>query len=130
MTMTYLSETHYASVLEGNTQGGITFCLGGPQGDPVRLAAVHYQAHGTSDECSEIVVAPYPGSNTIDAILEPGQYGWYAYGSRLAINPNTNEGCGYCDDLIYYGDPDNPYDFCQPVATDVTTWGRIKALYR
>jgi hypothetical protein len=47
MNMTYLSETHYASVLEGDTQSGITFCMDWPQGDPVLLATLRYQAHGT-----------------------------------------------------------------------------------
>jgi hypothetical protein len=125
MTMSYLSEVHHVPDLGGDTQGGVTFCFGQFLAAPILLATVTYMAYGTSAQCSEIVVAPYPGSNTIDVIEYEGTHG-SADGSHLIVNPNYL--CADCDDLIRYGPPDNPYDFCQPVGTDVTTWGRIKAI--
>ena len=127
MTMTYLSESHYAPVLEGDTQNGITFCFGETLIDPVLLATIQYMAHGTSDCCSEIRSVPYPGSNTIDLIYNGSPS--YADGERIMINPQCQ--CDACwNGRVVYGPPDNPYDFCQPVDADLTTGGRIKAVYR
>jgi hypothetical protein len=128
MTMTYVSELALAPVLEGDTQNGITFCFGQTRIGPVVLAKIQYTGNGTSEDCSEIRSVPYPDSNTLEVVGDG--YVTYADGSRLMVNPRATGECGSCDERTTYGPPIDPYDFCQPVSNDITTWGRIKALYR
>jgi hypothetical protein len=125
MTMTYLGEEHYAPVLAGDTQSGITFCYGSCVGTLlVRLAKVTYMRYGTSG-CSSIKVAPHPDSNTIDVLLCDGTPS-YADGRSLYVNYCAGPIC----DGRYYGHPTDPFVFCAPVAAKQTTWGAIKSLYR
>lgn len=129
MTMTYLSEETYLPVLEGDTQSGITFCYGSCRHDYVVLAKLTYMRHGTSGLCSDIRVVPHPDSNAVELLLCNGSSvgGW---GSRMVVNPDGSCVFTQCPRLIQYGQPSEPYDFCQPVRSDPTTWGRIKSLYQ
>jgi hypothetical protein len=125
-TLTYLYETVYVPVLEGDTQSGITLCYGTCRQAPAIVAAVTYQTYGTSATCSSIEVVPHPDADGIESIgCEAGFR--TAVGYQLNINANAGD-CPVCEGTLY-GETSG-FDFCQPIATERSTWGEIKALYR
>jgi hypothetical protein len=128
VTMTYVTEEYYQPVLSGDLESGIMFCYAGCQSlGPVVLAKVTYMAYGTSGYCSEIRARPFPGSNTIEELICGGGT-YYAVSGALKINGGVD--CYGCEQWVNYGPPDNQYDFCGPVSSEVSTWGAIKTLYR
>jgi hypothetical protein len=129
VTMSYLSETHFESVLEGDLFSGITYCLTECKPHPILLARIDYMTFGTSDACSEVRAVPRPGSTTIETIDCDGFLGFAAGGGRLVINQTVDCGVHYCNDFVWYGPPANPSDFCASVSTDVTSWGAVKSMY-
>jgi len=126
LTWSYVSEVHYTPALEGDALTGITFCYGQCEPD-VLLMKVTFMTYGTSEECSDIRVVPHPESDAIDELTCDGSAG-FAWGNIFYVSsiPCDESQCP----AVYYGPPSNPYDFCQPVPTDRTTWGAIKSLYQ
>jgi len=128
LTWTYVSEAYYTPPLEGDTQSGIAFCYGECVPDHELLAKVTYMTYGTSDECVDLHVAPFPGSNTIDQLDCDGTAD-HAGTWTLFINDQwcpQEPQCPY----FFYGPPAAPFDFCQPVGANPSTWGAIKSMYR
>jgi len=128
MTWTYVSEAIFAPTLGGDLQSGITFCYGSCAGSFITVAKVTYMGYGTSGECSEIRIAPYPGSNTVEELTCDGTP-TRAFAGVFYVN--NGNGCSepMCTSRDY-GPPTAPYDFCQPVGASPSTWGAIKSLYR
>jgi hypothetical protein len=77
------------------------------------IVRLTYQLYGTSARCSFLEVLPYPGFQSILALdcnydLLPARTGGYMW-------VNYNRGCGSLWCIL---------------ATEPTTWGKVKALYR
>lgn len=78
------------------------------------LVTLTYQLFGTSGSCGTIDVVPYPGDESI-VVLPCAEGPWVATQSQGPIVVNPGDGCGgtWCT-----------------LATQQSTWGRVKALYR
>jgi len=96
----------------GSSPTGIRFAYGGCLQLPTRVLEIHYSVFGTSDECSYLEVVGHPdeicGSDAICAFDCEFEY-HVPIGGRLVINPNAE---------------------CSPLPVALTTWGKIKSLYR
>jgi hypothetical protein len=108
---TYLSETYSQPGHFGDFRNGISFGYGVCANGPLLLGSISYQGHGTSEVCSylDVVAWRFPWPATEDCIFE--DYPAPPLG-KLYVNPSPQ---------------------CQPycaVATEPTTWGSVKALYR
>ena len=101
-------------IWSGNVSDGViiqlpvTFCAGNPYYDITKMT---FQLYGTSGPCSYLEIVAHPDSTTpvvwtcgLESV-EPRVY-------RLWVNYDHYNGCP------------------PPVATEQTTWGRVKALYR
>jgi len=125
-TLTYLSETHPFASTIGDTQTGVSICYGGCFSGEHLIATVTYMGYGTSGLCSKLLVVPHPLSQTVEAIncnFDPVP----TYVQDLAINTAT----GTCGCPLVHSFPGAAQAFtCDPVATQPTTWGSVKALYR
>lgn len=114
-----VSEDYTSSTVHiGNVTDGLQVAFGTPpegchSGDFV-IVRLTYQVFGTSAPCSTLEVLPYPGDSSVmvmdcnDNLLPTSPYGpvWINYSSA-------------CGGL-----------WCVPLATEPTTWGKVKALYR
>lgn len=126
VTLTYVSEQIHVGYSVGNTQTGISLCYAPLTETPLLLATLTYTGPGTSVAGSEIKVVDHPESGTIEVIDCFGGSG-AAEGGNLILN------CSIFDcscSITSYGLPQTPFDFCQPVSTEATTWGAVKALYQ
>lgn len=97
----------------GTSQAGfaIAYPMPCPTGSILVLQA-RYQLFGTSSPCSFVEAAPWEG---ICCIIVLGCWNTAEYpadGDRIHVNPDVSCSCAV------------------PVATEPTTWGRIKAMYR
>lgn len=114
-TGTWLEDIVRAPVWDvtGTSQSGIGILYADPcPTTSVLVLQVRYQLFGTSSPCSFVEAAPWEG---ICCILITSCYNGAEYpveGDRIQVNPDASCPCGI------------------PVATESTTWGRIKALYR
>ena len=90
---------------------GIGYGVGCPTDSPLILHA-RYQLLGSSSACSFLEAAPYP--NLCCIVTRTCFLGdeFPVDGARLVVNPDQNCPCE------------------TPLATEPTTWGRIKAMYR
>jgi hypothetical protein len=108
---TYLNETHAQLGHVGDFRNGISFGYGGCASGPLLLGTMSYQLAGTSEPCSyfDIVAFRLPWPWTEDCSFND----WPAPPlGKLYVNPSPQ---------------------CPPycvVATEPTTWGSVKALYR
>jgi hypothetical protein len=116
-TATYLSETIHYPTYYGTLAGGISIGFGICALEPGLLATVNYVGHGTSEACSFLdtgpnLTLPYVLTEplAIDCIFN--DYPAPSVG-RLLVNPAPGQCSPWC-----------------VVATQQTTWGRLKALYR
>lgn len=126
VTMTYVSEsTPYAS--SGDTQDGIAICFNTCLVGPVTIATVTYMSHATDERCSELRVVPHPEAETVEVATCDGAT-VAAYSIDMIIIPPSTPPCPCPAVRLYPGTP-MPFD-CSTVATENTTWGRVKALYR
>ena len=108
---TYLNETYAQPGHVGDFRNGISLAYGLCMNGPLLLGSISYQGHGTSASCSylDVVAWRYPWPATEDCSFED--------------HPAPPLGKLYV----------NPSPQCQPfctVATQPTTWGSVKALYR
>ena len=76
------------------------------------LLHVRYQMQGGSSSCSFLQAVPYPGDPWIEALTCGYGESIPVDGDRIFVNPDSSCPCDV------------------PVATESTTWGRIKAMYR
>jgi len=126
VTMTYLSETHNFAMTSGNTQSGISICYNECLLGDVIVASMSYMGYGTSENCGQLNVVPYPGSQTVEAVRCDGlavqALAWDLYVF------NSFSGCGCPEAHSFEG---VPQQFgCSPLLVRNSTWGAIKALYR
>ncbi len=127
--MTHVFEVHYWPQTVGDTQNGMMVCYNSCVGSGNNMvAAVTYMRYGTSADCSQLMIVPYPGSETVEEIDCNFQPRALALQDFLMLSAGGGAGCP-CGGLRY--DPGTPVTFdCTPLPTEETTWGRIKALYR
>jgi hypothetical protein len=108
-TGTWVSDSSPFTSILGTSQTGIYMSYGGCVFAPTLILEVTYALSGTSSTCSFLEVVNHPDQPFImtpDCFAdEPGP----ARGGKLIVNPNAS---------------------CSTVATQPTTWGRVKSLYR
>lgn len=99
-------------VASGSSQTGIAVGYGCWHNTDVMVLRARYQMQGTSQPCSFVEVLPQPGHPWIETMT----CGYWDFlpvdGDRIQVNPDASCPCEI------------------PVATQSTTWGRIKAMYR
>ena len=124
VTWTYLSETPSSATFSGNTQTGITICYDECLVEQAVLVAIQYMTYGTSRECTRgVFIVPHPDAQTVEVINCDGSPS-AAYTRPLAVGLICN-----CPPPVLYPGTAQMFD-CAPLATRVTTWGSVKALYR
>ena len=124
VTWSYLSETPSSSTFLGNTQTGITICYDPCLVEQAVLVSIQYMTYGTSSECSGgVVIAPHPDAETVEVINCDGSPR-AAFTRPLAVGLICS-----CPSPVLYPGTATMFD-CAPLATRVTTWGSVKALYR
>jgi hypothetical protein len=127
VTWTYVSETHHFANTIGNTQTGVEVCYGAceaPNHAPV--ITIYYLASGTSGPCSQLKVVPHPSAETVEVITCDGAP-IRAWARGIFLNPSPL--CSPCETSTML--PGTPKYFgCEPLATQASTWGGVKALYR
>ncbi|HXV12567.1 MAG TPA: hypothetical protein VEC56_00040 [Candidatus Krumholzibacteria bacterium] len=130
MAMTYVSETHAWPSL-GNMRTGISVCYGSCQAGDTVLGTVTYQGYGMSHSCAQFIVVPHPDAEALDVVTcgnEPELVTTF----HFEVFEGPGGGCSLCinhDPGIQYGGDPELFD-CQPVSSNSSTWGAIKALYR
>jgi hypothetical protein len=109
---TYISETIETIGHVGDFRNGITLAYGTCRDGPLLLGSISYQGHGTSTPCSylEVVAWRYPWPYTTNCTEHDYQAPPLG---RLYVNAQPGECPLWCS-----------------VATEQSTWGRVKALYR
>jgi hypothetical protein len=113
----YLGETYPAGgALVGNTHDGIWWVSSGLVA-PAVMAAVQYATDGTSPPCSWLEVVGWPEDEIVMRDCSGEAFAAQTFGKlTLNIEPWDEHTCA-------------PQTWCLPVATDQTTWGRVKAMY-
>ena len=109
---TYVSETVETLNHVGDFRSGINVAYGSCVDGPLLLGTITYEGHGTSQPCSYLDVVPwrFPWVDTQDCNFQ--SFAAPPLG-KLCVNPQP----GLCE------------PWCS-VATEQTTWGGVKALYR
>lgn len=108
-TATWLYDTNMFAVNIGNSQQGACVAYGTCESYPVHVMTINYFAQGTTPPCCYYWVRPDP--NVPSGEIEGADCNFvtvYLTGGATIIN--------------------RPEDGC-PVATEPSTWGRVKALY-
>jgi hypothetical protein len=128
LTMTYVSEVHPFAQTMGDTQSGITVCYDGACIASIDLvaAAITYMAYGTTNTCSELMVVPYPGAETVEA-RDCAFQSVRAHVQNFSLSTITS--CGPCPPVYFIAGTPQPFG-CSPLPVEETTWGRVKAFYR
>ena len=108
--MTYAAETIHFNLKLGDTREGIQITFAACRTGTVHLATLRYSGTGTTTACEEIRVVPHPDVGSV-RIYDCEQNPYTTPGGGFAFVRNDGA-CG-CD-----------------VATEESTWGRIKSLYR
>jgi hypothetical protein len=125
-TWTYVSETHPFPSTLGNTQTGISVCYGSCLVGNILIASVTYMSYGTDQNCSKVLIQPHPDAETVEIMKCDGNPN-AAYSRDLYIETSA----GFCGCPDAHLIPGIAKHFgCTPVATENSTWGAIKALYR
>jgi hypothetical protein len=84
-------------------------------------------SYGTDQHCSEIHIAPHPDAETVE-ILKCDGTPVAATCRDMRLVPFGTLPCDCPTPHVF---PGTPHQFdCLPVATENSTWGSIKALYR
>jgi len=125
VTLSYLSETHPFAATLGNTQTGISICLGECVVGNAILATISYMSFGTGPNCGLLSLVPHPDAETVEVLDCDGlpQSAWLI---DISVPISTPCGCPAPHIL-----PGAPKTFnCAPLAVEASTWGAIKALYR
>ena len=106
----YLSDGGYFGVTIGNSQTGVAIGYGTPQAAPITILSIQYFGQGLTTPCCIYPVLPDPNvpSGQIE-VVDCANNLLYATGGTGIVNPN---GSCQCD-----------------VATEESTWGKVKALY-
>jgi hypothetical protein len=112
---TYVSESISVQGHVGSVATGIGLSYGACSFGTLLLATVTFQGYGTSTSCSYLDIGPDPALGGPTAITQNCFFDLYLAPSvgKFYVNPESSQ--------------------CQPnctVATRVTTWGGVKALYR
>ena len=112
-TGTWLEDIIPSGLLaSGTSQSGIIVGDGCWHDTDVIVLHARYQMLGTSQSCSFIEVLPRPGYPWIETVTCGFGDFLPVDGDRIQVNPDASCPCEI------------------PVATESTTWGRIKAIYR
>ena len=110
----YVDETSPHTAVVGNSQTGVGIGYGQCFAADVLVLTITYIRYGGSLPCSYLEAVPDPtygtGSVAVTDCTLPFAQQLPATGSRLYVNPDESCSCA--------------------VATEPTTWGRIKGLYR
>jgi hypothetical protein len=104
-------DSWYGNVTDG-VQVGWRFCR--DSRPPFELVRLTYQLDGTSAPCSFLEVLPYPGQSSI-----------LAQDCNGDVFPARTSGYMWIN-----WEPSCGHQWCSILATEPTTWGRVKALYR
>jgi hypothetical protein len=95
-----------SNIAFGTSNTDIAVGYGGCKAPPIVVVAATYQLFGTSSACSGLSIAPAPGFLCAIALSDAGCFFEMCVVKLGAIQVNC------------------------PVATEPTTWGQVKALYR
>ena len=109
----YVSESIDVPIHDGDFRSGIFLGYGECLGGSILLGTVTYATHGQSEDCSYLDVVEgqiYPWPATESCFFEDSPAPSLG---KLYVNPNSS-----C------------HPWCVVVATEETTWGKVKALYR
>jgi hypothetical protein len=105
----------------GNTQTGIQLPLFAPgvgecKTPPTLICTMYFTTTGAAQSCCDMVVVPptiFPGEPYPIEYLDCNLGAYQAFaGHKVTINPSASCQCS------------------GPLATEPTTWGRVKSLYR
>jgi hypothetical protein len=122
VTWSYISETPSFPTFLGNTQTGITMCFDPCLQFSAEIIAIQYMAYGTSTRCAGgVSIVPHPAAETVEVIECDGS-------ASAAFTRSLVIGCE-CPSSHKYPGTAQVFD-CTPLATRVTTWGAVKALYQ
>ena len=129
-TCDYLAETYPFPTVIGNTRTGITVGYGGCQASPILMVTMLYICDGSSLSCSTVEVIPDPAEVTGEVVVTdcvvPFPNKLTAAAGRIITNPTIDCNCLANASLtIASSNPCTP-----PLATQKSTWGSVKALYR
>jgi hypothetical protein len=125
VTMTYVSESSPYTTL-GYALSGISICFGGClTGEPL-IETITFMSYSTDATCSQVRIVPHPAAQTVEVRKCNGSV-VAAYAKPLQIVPHGTIPCPCPTPVLFPGTP-SAFD-CAPVATEATTWGRVKALY-
>jgi hypothetical protein len=113
-TATYVGESIATNLHFGDLHSGIDVIYDLCSAGSLLLATISYDGHGTSEPCSTVEIAEFAPSTTGQPETMDCNFGWFpaAPFGPLLVNP-TDQCSQWC-----------------VVATEATTWGRVKALYR
>jgi len=124
VTWSYISETPSFPTFLGNTQEGITVCFDQCLQGSTEIVAIQYMAYGTSAICTGgVSIVPHPVAETVEVVDCSGSAS-AAFTRSLVVG-------GICECPLSHKYPGTAQVFdCRPLATRVTTWGAVKALYQ
>ncbi|UCH84333.1 MAG: hypothetical protein JSW50_01195 [Candidatus Latescibacterota bacterium] len=107
----YLSDTHVFPVTIGNSQTGVAIGFGSCEQQPIHVLTINFFYQGPANECCFLWVRPSPdvASGEIE-LVDCNNTLYYGKGGAAIIDPDEN-------DCIQY------------VATELSTWGKVKSLY-
>jgi len=108
------------NIKTGNATTGCSVAYGQCHATPINMLMISYYVDGPSDPCSYLEVVPDPKSQTgeINIVDCTGTLVTLEVGGRGNFNVAAAPSSCDCSDPL------------SPVATEVLTWGQVKALYR
>lgn len=128
----YLADNPQFPVVEGDSETGMTICYGACLASPVLANAILYVGTGLSGVCSWIALGAHPDAATAMPEVsdcDGGIFGVTSAGSVI-INPTVACECGTAQPSTYRAASHPPFPLCETVASESSTWGRIKALFQ
>jgi len=124
----YLAWTsaHFVNVGDNVNTGVAVTYNGGCNASPLLIGTISYFAHGDTPPCAYLRVIPDPSA--VSGRIEGADCSLnktFPEGWPLAVNSDGTCSCGA---VLGGGGPIMPP--CNPVPTEETSWGKVKALYR
>jgi hypothetical protein len=130
---TFLSETTGSLASFGASDTGITVCYGSCLQSPITVLTVNFFVVGLTPPCSFIQVVGHPDAASGVVEVVDCSDAIHAVGNGVAI-VNEDASCPACtvDPGIAAAEEtvSGTFPLCETIATEPSTWGKIKALYQ